>query len=83
MLSMVFDARARPLYPQGADDLVIALSATAALLPAHVQPQPIGSIRTSVQVTLPNGFLNLHSNDLAVSSTVGLVCWRRWWDGTE
>src|SRR6218665_910033 len=52
-----------------------------ALLPA--QAQPIAALNTSVQVTLPNGFLDLHSNDLTVSSPAGMVNWSRWWDGAE
>ncbi|MCW5238495.1 RHS domain-containing protein [Verminephrobacter eiseniae] len=61
--------------------LIVALSTAVAWLPA--QAQPIGSLNTSVQVTLPNGFLDLHSNDLSVSSPAGMVNWSRWWDGAE
>ncbi|MCW5261122.1 RHS repeat protein [Verminephrobacter eiseniae] len=79
-------APAPPHPPQGLirrhwRSLIIALSASLALLPA--QAQPIGALNTSVQVTLPNGFLDLHSNDLTVSSPAGMVNWSRWWDGAE
>ncbi|MCW8185890.1 hypothetical protein, partial [Verminephrobacter eiseniae] len=71
-------APAPPHPPQGLirrhwRNLIIALSASLALLPA--QAQPIGALNTSVQVTLPNGFLDLHSNDLTVSSPAGMVNW--------
>src|SRR6218665_1606602 len=58
-------APAPPHPPQGLirrrwRNLIVASSMAVALLPA--QAQPIGSLNTSVQVTLPNGFLALHSH---------------------
>ncbi|MCW5221558.1 RHS repeat protein [Verminephrobacter aporrectodeae subsp. tuberculatae] len=56
---------------------VLLVLATAVLLPAQAQSM------AAAQVTLPNGYLNLRSNDLVVSSAMGPMRWTQEWDGHE
>ncbi|MCW5322999.1 RHS repeat protein [Verminephrobacter aporrectodeae subsp. tuberculatae] len=58
---------------------VLLVLATAVLLPAQTQAQSMAA----AQVTLPNGYLNLRSNDLVVSSAMGPTRWTQEWDGHE
>ncbi|MCW8199631.1 hypothetical protein D8B23_14675 [Verminephrobacter aporrectodeae subsp. tuberculatae] len=58
---------------------VLLVLATAVLLPAQTQAQSMGA----AQVTLPNGYLNLRTNDLVVNSAMGPMRWTQEWDGHE
>ncbi|MCW8177156.1 hypothetical protein [Verminephrobacter aporrectodeae] len=58
---------------------VLLVLATAVLLPAQTQAQSMAA----AQVTLPNGYLNLRSNDLVVSSAMGPMRWTQEWDSHE
>src|SRR5690242_4906521 len=40
-------------------------------------------VGTGIQVTVPNGYLNVAVDDLTVQSTAGAVRWSRTWDGQE
>jgi RHS repeat-associated protein len=52
-------------------------SALVAISAVHADPQ------TGVDVTVPNGFLNVTLDDLTVQTTGGAVRWGRHWDGQE
>ncbi|MCW5219954.1 RHS repeat-associated core domain-containing protein [Verminephrobacter aporrectodeae] len=59
--------------------VLLIVLATTVLLPTQTQAQSMAA----AQVTLPNGYLNLRSNDLVVSSAMGPMRWTREWDGHE
>lgn len=56
---------------------MVQLMAIVTLLPAHAEES------RHVQVSLPNGYVNVTVNDLSIVSNAGNVTWTRYWNGQE